>query len=104
MVIGPHPIGKGKVRDLVDPEDVVVGHVAHIPVQGWQCPYGFIYLATLDNFPLDTVGLRLGDEQNVLQTGYRQVVLDQVRNHRTVYVAYSLVIKPVESDPESVRL
>tara|TARA_B100000749_G_scaffold162362_1_gene124830 strand:- start:224 stop:379 length:156 start_codon:yes stop_codon:yes gene_type:complete len=42
----------------------------------WQYPYGFIYLATLDNFSPDTVGLRPGYEQNVLQTRYRHVVLD----------------------------
>ena len=43
--------------------------------------------------PQDTVGLRPGDEQNVHQTRYRHVVLDQVRDHRTVYVAYLLVLK-----------
>jgi len=93
VVIGLYPIGEEKVWDLVDPEDVVGGYVAHIPVQGWQYPYGFIYLATLDNFPQDTVGLRPDDEQNVHQTRYRHVVLDQARNHLAVYVAYSLVLK-----------
>jgi len=105
VAIGLHLIGKENVRDLVDPEDVVGGHVAHIPVQGWQYPYRFIYLATLDNFPQGTVGLRPDDEQNVHQARYRHVVLGQVRDHRTVYVANSLVLKNRwGGDPVSVRL
>ena len=38
------------IMDLVGSVDVVVRHIAHVPIQSWQYADGFIHLTTLNDF------------------------------------------------------
>ena len=93
MAIGLNPIGEEKVQDLVDPEDVVGGHV---PTYRFRVGSTRMASSTLQLWITSPRTLSVSVpvmNRTSTRPGTGTLCSDQARDHRTVYVAYSLVLK-----------